>query len=123
VVHGSGGLDEIALSGESLVAEVRNGEIKRYTVAPEDFGVERAGPDSVRGGSAAENAAILNSIFAGALGAQRDIVVINAAAALVACGVAESFAHGAELAAKTLTSGRAQEKLSELQRFTNETAT
>jgi anthranilate phosphoribosyltransferase len=119
VVHGAGGLDEISLSGETLVAEVRNGEIKRYTVRPEHFGVQRAAPDAIHGGSPKENASILNNIFAGELGPRRDVAVINAAAALVAAGVAKNFMEGAHLAAKALSSGAAQEKLSHLEKFTN----
>jgi anthranilate phosphoribosyltransferase len=119
VVHGAGGLDEISLAGETLVAEVREGDIKRYTVAPEDFGVPRAPLEAIRGGSPAENAAILQDIFGGQLGPRRDIVVINAAAALVAAGVAGSFAEGAQLAARALSSGAAQEKLADLKKFTN----
>jgi anthranilate phosphoribosyltransferase len=119
VVHGAGGLDEISLAGETLVAEVRGGNIKRYTVTPEDFGVPRAPLDAVRGGSPQENAAIIGQVFAGELGPRRNIVVINAGAALVAAGVAENFLEGAELAARTLSSGTAQQKLSELKRFTN----
>jgi anthranilate phosphoribosyltransferase len=122
VVHGAGGLDEISLAGETLVAEVRAGEIQRYTVAPEDFGVARAPIEGIRGGSPAENAAIMQSIFAGESGPRRDIVVINSAAALVAGGVAENFMEGAQLAAKTLSSGAAQEKLAELKEFTNMSA-
>jgi anthranilate phosphoribosyltransferase len=120
VVHGAGGLDEISLAGETLVAEVRGGEIKRYTATPEDFGVKPAAADSIRGGSPTENAAILKNIFAGELGAQRDIVVINAAAALVAAGLAQDFKEGAELAGKALSSGAVQGKLIELTRFTNQ---
>jgi anthranilate phosphoribosyltransferase len=119
VVHGAGGLDEISLAGETLVAEVRAGEIRRYTVTPQDFGVARAPADSVRGGSPAESASIVQSIFAGDLGPRRDIVVINSAAALVAAGLAENFKEGAQLAAKAISSGAAQEKLSALKRFTN----
>jgi anthranilate phosphoribosyltransferase len=119
VVHGAGGLDEISLAGETLVAEVRGGNIKRYTVTPEDFGVPRAPLDAVRGGSPEENAAIIGQVFVGELGPRRNIVVINAGAALVAAGVAENFLEGAELAARTLSSGAAQQKLSELKRFTN----
>jgi anthranilate phosphoribosyltransferase len=122
VVHGEGGLDEISLAGETLVAEVRAGEIKRYVVTPEDFGVARAPIEAIRGGSPAENAEIMRSIFAGELGPRRDIVVINSAAALVAAGVAENFMEGAQLAAKTLSSGAAQEKLAELKKFTNTSA-
>lgn len=122
VVHGAGGLDEISLAGETLVAEVREGAIKRYTVAPEDFGVPRASLAAVRGGSAADNAAILQNIFAGELGPQRDIVTINTAAALVAAGVAGNFTEGAELAARALSATAAAEKLSQLRKFTNGTA-
>jgi anthranilate phosphoribosyltransferase len=119
VVHGAGGLDEISLAGETLVAEVREGDIKRYTVRPEDFGVPRAPLEFIRGGSPAENAAILQGIFGGQLGPRRNIVVINAAAALVAAGVAGNFVEGAQLAAKALSSGSALEKLAELRKFTN----
>src|SRR6266446_7697688 len=122
VVHGAGGLDEISLAGDTLVAEVGGGKIKRYTVTPEDFGSKRASPEAIRGGSPAENAAILQAIFAGEAGPRRDIVVINSAAALVAAGVAENFMEGAQLAAKTLSSGAAQEKLAELKEFTNRPA-
>jgi anthranilate phosphoribosyltransferase len=119
VVHGAGGLDEISLAGETLVAEVREGDIKRYTVTPEDFGVPRAPLEAVRGGSPAENATILEGIFSGQLGPRRDIVVINAAAALVAAGVAGDFMEGAQLAATALSSGAACAKLSALKKFTN----
>src|SRR3984893_3539276 len=119
VVHGGGGVDEISLAGETLVAEVHGGKIKRYTVAPEDFGVPRAPLEAIRGGSPVQNAAIIGQIVAGELGPRRNIVVINAGAALVAAGVAENFLEGAKLAARTLSSGAAQQKLSELKRFTN----
>src|SRR5260221_72487 len=113
VVHGAGGLDEISLAGDTLVAEVGGGKIKRYTVTPEDFGSKRASPEAIRGGSPAENAAILQAIFAGEAGPRRDIVVINSAAALVAAGVAENFMEGAKWAANALSSGPAQKKLPE----------
>jgi anthranilate phosphoribosyltransferase len=118
VIHGAGGLDEISLAGETLVADVHAGEVRRYTVTPEDFGVAPSPSEAIRGGSPAENAAILQSIFAGELGPRRDIVVVNSAAGLVAAGLAENFKEGAELAAKTLSSGAAQEKLAELREFT-----
>ena len=119
VVHGAGGLDEISLAGPTLVAEVHREEIRRYTLEPKDFGVPRALADAVRGSSPAENATILESIFAGELGPRRDIVAINAAAALVAAGMTETFLQGAELAGKVLSSGAARDKLSQLKRFTN----
>ena len=119
VVHGAGGLDEISLAGETLVADVRDGTIRRYTVTPEDFGVARAPLLAIQGGSPAENAAVIRRIFAGELGARRDVVVMNAAAALVAAEVAGDFREGAQLAGKMLASGAAEEKLSAWREFTN----
>jgi anthranilate phosphoribosyltransferase len=118
VVHGAGGLDEISLAGETLVAEVRNGRVRRFTVTPEDFGASQAPIDAVRGGSARENAAIIRKIFEGKDGAPRDIVIANAAAALVAAGVAANFLEGARLARAALTCGAAKQKLVALVEFT-----
>ena len=118
VVHGAGGLDEISLAGESLVAEVKGGRLRRFTVAPEDFGVSRAPIEAVRGGSPTENAAKIRGIFGGNDGPARDIVIVNAAAALVAANVAENFLDGAQLAARALSSGAAGEKLAALVDFT-----
>jgi anthranilate phosphoribosyltransferase len=118
VVHGAGGLDEISLAGETLVAEVHHSNVRRYVVTPEDFGVSRAPLGAVQGGTPAENAAIIRGIFAGEAGPRRDIVVVNAAAALVACGVADNFLEGARLASGALSSGAAGEKLSALAAFT-----
>lgn len=119
VVHGAGGLDEISLAGETLVAEVRNGTVRHFTVTPEEFGVGRAPLEAIRGGSAAENAALIRQILRGESGPRRDIVVINAAAALVAAGVAANFRDAAELAFKAISSGAAGEKLASLIAFTN----
>jgi anthranilate phosphoribosyltransferase len=118
VVHGAGGLDEISLSGETMVAEVRSGIVRRFTVAPEEFGVARAPLEAIRGGSAAENAALIRGILEGKAGPARDIVVINAAAALVAAGVAENFREGAGLASFVVSSGAARETLANLVQFT-----
>jgi anthranilate phosphoribosyltransferase len=118
VVHGAGGLDEISLAGETLVAEVKDGSVRRFTVTPEDFGVSRAPIESVRGGAALENAATIHAIFAGKNGPARDIVIANAAAALVAANVAANFLEGARNAAAALSSGAAKEKLAALAQFT-----
>ena len=118
VVHGAGGLDEISLAGETLVAEVTGGGVRRFTVTPEEFGVSRAPLDSVWGGSAQENAATIRELFGGKSGPQRDIVVVNAAAALVAANVAANFLEGARLAGASLDSGAAKEKLAALVDFT-----
>src|SRR5271170_3767619 len=119
VVHGAGGLDEISLAGETLVAEVKDGSVWRFTVTPEDFGVSRAPIESVRSGTAQENAATVRNIFAGERGPRRDIVIANAAAALVAAGVASDFGDGAQLAGAALASGAANEKLESLAAFTH----
>src|SRR6266478_4170009 len=119
VVHGAGGLDEISLAGETLVAEVKPRAVRRFTVTPEEFGVSRAPLESVRGSTAAENAAIIRRVLAGEAGPPRDIVVINAAAALVAAGIAANFREAANLAGKALSSGAAAGKLTTLAAFTN----
>jgi anthranilate phosphoribosyltransferase len=120
VVHGASGLDEISLAGETMVAEVRGGIVRRSTVTPEEFGVARAPVESIRGGTATENAALIRRILEGEAGPARDIVVINAAAALVAAGVAENFREAAGLASFVISSGAANEKLATLVAFTSE---
>lgn len=119
VVHGADGLDEISLSGETYVAELREGAVKRYALTPEDFGMSRAPLGTLRGGDATENAALIREILQGQPGPRRDIAVVNAAAALVASGIAVNFQDGAQLAAKAISSGLAQEKLAALVAFTN----
>jgi anthranilate phosphoribosyltransferase len=119
VVHGAGGLDEISLAGETQIADVHLGEMKRYVVAPEDFGVARAPLEAIRGGDPEQNAKILRGIFAGETGPRRDIVAINAAAALLAAGVAGTLRDGVEIAGSALSSGAAAEKLEALRTFTN----
>jgi anthranilate phosphoribosyltransferase len=119
VVHGAGGLDEISLAGETMVAEVRGGVVRRFTVTPEEFGVARAPLESIRGGTAAENAALIQRILEGEAGPARDIVVVNAAAALVAAGVASDFRKAAGLASFVISSGAAGEKLESLASLTS----
>ena len=119
VVHGEGGLDEISLAGETLIAEVSGGAVTRFVVKPEDFGVGRAPLESIGGGTAAENAALITRIFEDEAGPARDIVVVNAAAALVAAGVAGSFREAAGLASFVISSGAASDKLATLAAFTS----
>jgi len=119
VVHGGGGLDEISLAGPTMVAEVRDGTVRRFTVAPEEFGVEPAPLAAVRGGTAAENAELIQRILEGEAGPPRDIVVINAAAALVAAGISENFREGTEVARSAIDSGKACKTLANLKAFTN----
>lgn len=119
VLHGAGGLDEVSLSGETQIAEVREQSITYFTVSPSDFGLEPAPREALRGGTPQENAALLRRIFQGEPGAPHDVVVMNAAAALVVSGVAENFLAGAQLADRAVSSGAALEKLQQLIRFTN----
>jgi anthranilate phosphoribosyltransferase len=102
-----------------MVAEVRGGIVRRSTVTPEEFGVAHAPVESIRGGTATENAALIRRILEGEAGPARDIVVINAAAALVAAGVAENFREAAGLASFVISSGAANEKLAALVAFTS----
>lgn len=117
VVHGAGKLDEISLGGPTLIAEVKGRSVNRYEVTPEDFGVELAPLAAIRGGSAAESAALIRAILAGESGPRRDIVVMNAAAALVTAGLAHSFKEGAQLAKQAIDSGEAAIKLEQMRQF------
>jgi anthranilate phosphoribosyltransferase len=119
VVHGADGLDEISLSGETDVAEVHEGTVKRYTLTPEDFGMSRAPIETLRGGDAQENATLIREVLEGQPGPRRDIAIMNAAAALVTAGIAATFLDGAQLAASAISSGLAQKKLAALVAFTN----
>ena len=120
VVHGRDGLDEITTTGRTRLAEVCGGEVNECEVGPEEFGLQLASNQDLAGGDRDENAAILKAILAGSRGPQRDIVLANAAAALVASGAAAGFAQGTRLAAESIDSGEAREKLEELVRFTNQ---
>jgi anthranilate phosphoribosyltransferase len=111
VVHGHGGLDEVSLGGRTQVAEVRSGSVRCFELGPEDFGVASAELGALRGGDAAQNAAIARAILAGERGPKRDAVVVNAAAALCAAGVAVTPAEGARMVAAALDDGRASAKL------------
>jgi anthranilate phosphoribosyltransferase len=114
VVHGVDGIDEISLSDETEVAEVRPRSVKRYRVKPQDFGVVAARRETLAGGDAATNAKIIRGVLEGERGPQRDFVCINAAAALVAAGRASNFRKGTSLAAKAIDSGLARAKLEAL---------
>ncbi|HVC35343.1 MAG TPA: anthranilate phosphoribosyltransferase, partial [Chloroflexota bacterium] len=116
VVHGDDGVDEISICAASRVSEVRDGEIRSYAVAPEDFGFRRAAHDDVRGGDAAANAAMTRAILAGQDGPPREVVLLNAAAALVAGDLADGLGDGVKLAARAIDSGAAAERLERLAR-------
>jgi anthranilate phosphoribosyltransferase len=114
VVHGSDGLGEVTITGPSTVFVVENGAVDRITVTPEDFGFTPRAIEEIRGGNAETNRAIAESILAGERGAPREIVLINAALALMAAGRAASFLEGAQLAAESIDSGAARQKLEQL---------
>ena len=114
VVCGVDGMDELSISGPSHVAEVREGKVREYVVAPEQYGLRCAEASALQGGDATENAAILMSIFAGESGARRDVVLLNAAAVLVTAGVAEDIRAGVELAAATIDAGKVTRLVAEL---------
>ena len=122
VVHGAGGVDEFSLAGETLVAEVRGDSLKRFVVTPENFALPRAPLEALHGGNPRDNAALIRAIFEGEPGPRRDVVVMNAAAALVITGLAGDFREAAALAARTIASGAAREKLDRFIAFTNSSA-
>ena len=112
VVHGADGLDEITTTGATRVSALgEDGEVTTYTVTPEQFGLERAQPEALRGGDVTDNVAITRAVLGGEPGARRDIVVLNAGAALYVAGAAVDIKTGVTLAAAALDSGAAQRKL------------
>ena len=117
-VHGQG-LDELTTTGETEVAEWKDGTVRRFTVTPEDAGLPRADLAALRGGDAEENALALRALLDGATGAYRDIVLLNAAAALVVADRAADLAEGAALAAAVIDDGRAARALADLVEATN----
>jgi len=114
VVHGEDGLDEITLGGQTTVCELKEDEITRYIIDPEEFGFRRVSMASLRGGPPQESAAIIRRILAGETGPHRDIVLLNAAAALVAGDKAENLEQGIKITAQAIDSGNASEKLENL---------
>lgn len=119
VCHGSDGLDEITTSGPTHIAALENGNIRTFEVNPEDIGVMRAKPETLRGGDADANAAALTAVLKGNKGPYRDIAILNAAAALIVAGKAKDLKDGAAMAAKSLDSGEAEGRLQRLIRVSN----
>lgn len=119
VVHGADGLDEISLTEPTTIASLENGAVRTFEVAPEDVGLSRARPDTLRGGEAPANAAALRAVLAGEPGAYRDIATFNAAAALVIGGRARDLNDGVTIAARSIDSGEAAHRLERLIRISN----
>ena len=114
VVHGSDGMDELTTTGPSTVASLRKGEINVFEVTPEDAGLARAKPEDLVGGAPDENAAAMTALLEGEMGAYRDIVLLNTAAALVVCHKAETLKEGVEMAALAIDDGGARAVLANL---------
>jgi anthranilate phosphoribosyltransferase len=117
VVHGANGMDEVSISSRTYVVEIRGDETRQFMMTPEDFGIASAKIDAILGGDAAANAGIIESIFRGERGPRRDVVLLNAAPALVAAGAASTWREGIRLAAESIDSGAALKKLEELREF------
>jgi anthranilate phosphoribosyltransferase len=114
VVHGHGGLDELAVSGPNIVYELRDGNISRFEIDAAEFGITHSTLADIRGGDAADNLAIMNSLFSGQTGAVRDIVTFNAGCALFVAKHVESVADGIDVARATIDSGAAASMLAKV---------
>lgn len=120
VVHGADGLDEITLTGKTFISELKYGEIENYEILPEDFGLERCTKEELLGGDSETNARITLDILKGKNGPHRDIVLLNAGAAIVSGGKAKDLREGLKAASESIDSGRAMKKLDGLRKLTNE---
>jgi anthranilate phosphoribosyltransferase len=123
VVHGEDGLDEVTTAGETIVARLAGGEVREERWAPErDFGLPRARPEELRGGDPERNARTIGAVLAGERGAPRDIVLANAAAALLVAGIARDLREGVERARESIDAGRAAGVLALVRRLAAEDA-
>jgi len=120
VVHGSDGMDEITLTGPTLVAAISGGAVELQTIEPEQFGFERCPLSDLQGGNAEQNATIVKAILAGETGPKRDVVVLNGAYALVAAGLAGNVDEGIEKVQAVLDDGQAKDTLDALIRISNQ---
>jgi len=119
VVHGLDTLDEITITGETKVSELKNKKVKGYYIKPQDFGMKKAELDEIKGGTVEENADIIKKILDGEKGPRQDVVLLNASAALIAGGAARDFKDGIEIARSSIEKGVAKEKLEKLIELTN----
>jgi anthranilate phosphoribosyltransferase len=119
VVHGKDGLDEITISSESKITEVKNGEMRTYVVTPEQLGLPRATLAEVQGGDARQNSDIILAVLRGQRGPKRDIVLLNASAAFLASSKVNDLKEGVRLAEESIDSAKALKKLGQLIEFTN----
>jgi anthranilate phosphoribosyltransferase len=117
VVHGDDGLDEITIAGKTYISEAKDGKVTDYEIDAVDFGFKRVNPEELKGGSIDDNVKILLGVLQGDTGPARDIVVLNAAAAIYAADRAESLKEGVKLAARAIDSGDAMAKLEMLRKY------
>tara|TARA_B110000495_G_scaffold19749_1_gene13962 strand:+ start:254 stop:1270 length:1017 start_codon:yes stop_codon:yes gene_type:complete len=120
VVHGSDGLDEITLTGTTNVCELVNGQVKEYTLEPENFELTACKAKDISGGTPEENANIIKNILSGEQGPKRDIVLMNASAAICAGGIAENLKVAMHLARQSIDTGSAEKKLNDLCRLSHQ---
>jgi len=120
VVHGAGGLDELSPLGLNEVCEVRDGQVFERTIDPLDYGIPRCELEDLRGGDSAANAAAIREVFQGGNGGRRNAILLNAAGAIAAAGLAEDLGEGVEIAIETISSRKANERLDELVAFSQE---
>ncbi|MCP4105728.1 MAG: anthranilate phosphoribosyltransferase [Desulfobacteraceae bacterium] len=120
VVHGHDGLDEISICASTRVSELKDGLVRTYDINPEQFFGKKAEPEDLIGGTPEQNAEITKKILNGEKGPRRDVILLNASAALVAAGKAENFQEGISLAESSVDEGKAFEKLESLVHFTQE---
>ncbi len=119
VVHGSDGMDELTTTGLSYVSELKNGVVSSFTISPQDAGLAQATPDDLLGGDAMHNARAIREVLDGTKGAFRDVVILNAAAALIVAGKARNIQEGAGLASQSIDSGAAKTALNNLKATSN----
>jgi anthranilate phosphoribosyltransferase len=119
VVGGYDGMDEITTAAKTRVSEIKDGKVTTYDISPEDFGLAMADPADLKGAEGAANAEITKAILAGEKGPKRDIVLLNAGAAIYVCGLADSWAEGIKKAEESIDKGLAKAKLEALVEFTN----
>ncbi len=122
VVHARDGLDEISIGDQTEVAELKDGAVSRYSIQPEDFGLQRTPISEITVNSAAESLAIIRSLLDNNPGPARDIVQLNAGAAIYTCGLAPTMADGVKMAGEAIASGEARNRLERLAQFTDELA-
>ena len=119
VVYGMDTLDEITITGKTKVSELKDGRIRNYYITPQKFGIKAADLDDIKGGDVKENAQIVLAVLRGERSPRRDVVLLNAAAGLVAGSKARDFKDGIKMAAKSIDSGIALDKLLKLIELTN----